>query len=163
MTAGPNPARTRPLGVAIIAVFLVLDGALVLLQLGLDSAMSTRMATLLRISDLAPAGFLVLAALRVVAALGLWRGSRWAWVLAMLLVGIGLLISLYLYALDDPSYPRLAIDVVMAFYLNQGAVRDYFEERASGETMATATVGPRPTPDDRPGAGGPDDDGSAAT
>jgi uncharacterized membrane protein (DUF2068 family) len=163
MTAAPKPQNARPLGVAVIAVFLVLDGALVLLQLGVDSAMSTRMSTLLRISDLAPAGFVVLAALRLVAAVGLWRGSRWAWVLAMLLVGIGLLVSLYLYALDDPSYPRLAIDVVMAFYLNQGAVRDYFEDRAGGRPIATATAAPAPTPDDRPGARGPDDDGSAAT
>ena len=29
----------------------------------------------------------------------------------------------------DPSYPRLAINIVIAFYLNQGAVRGYFEWR----------------------------------
>jgi hypothetical protein len=128
-------------GVAVIAIFLVVDAALMLLQLSVDSAMSTRMATLLRISDLAPAGFVILSLLRLVAAVGLWRGSRRAWVLAMLLIGVGLITSLYLYALEDPPYLRMAIDVVIAFYLNQGAVRDYFEGRPGGRGLVTVVSG----------------------
>jgi lysylphosphatidylglycerol synthetase-like protein (DUF2156 family) len=141
MSSGPGTRRTRPLGIAVIAVFLVVDAGLMLLQLGVDSTMSTRTATLLRISDLAPAGFVILSLLRLVAAVGLWRGSRRAWVLAMLLIGVGLITSLYLYALEDPPYSRMAIDVVIAFYLNQGAVRDYFEGRPAGRGLVTVVSG----------------------
>jgi hypothetical protein len=47
----------------------------------------------------------------------------------MLVVGIGLLAGLTMYGRGDPYYPRLVLNVIMAFYLNQGAVRRYFEAR----------------------------------
>jgi uncharacterized membrane protein (DUF2068 family) len=121
--------RERPLGVAVIAVFLVLDALAALGQLALDSPLMTRTNTLLEIHEWMPGVVAVVALLRLVAAVGLWLGSRRAWVLTMLLVGIGLLFSLYIYWVGDPPYARLAIDIVIAFYLNQGAVRDYFEGR----------------------------------
>ncbi len=161
MTAEPKPRRTRPVGVAVIAIFLVVDAALMLLQLSVDTTMSTRTATLLRISELAPAGFVILALLRLVAAVGLWRGSRRAWVLAMLLVGVGLIISLYLYALGDPPYLRMAIDVVIAFYLNQGAVRDYFDSRPGGRGVVR--LGPGSTRAEPSDGDADDADGSAST
>jgi uncharacterized membrane protein (DUF2068 family) len=145
--------RRRPLGVAVIAVFLMVDTVLAVLQLTVDTPVTPRMQTLLDVSDLAPGGVLVLAALRALAAVGLWTGARWAWVLTMLMVGTGLVLSLYLYAKGDPPYLRLAIDVVIAFYLNQGAVRDYFQDR-TGRPTSVVAPGDRPPSRETP-PGGP--------
>ena len=86
---------------------------------------------LLNASDVSVGVLAAIAALKVVAAVGLWVGSKRAWVLTMLLVGLSLviLIALYLSGVDEPRYLRLAINVVIAFYLNQGLVHDYFERR----------------------------------
>lgn len=124
---------------AVIAIFLLTDAVVGVLQLSGDTPITPRMQALLDISELAPGGILVLAGLRAVAAVGLWMGSRRAWVLTMVVVGVGLLISLYLYALSEPQYLRMAIDIVIAFYLNQGAVRDHFAGRTG-----------QPAPDARP-------------
>ena len=50
----------------------------------------------------------------------------------MFLVGLSLIADFYLHFAEEPRYPRLALDVLTAFYLNQGVVRDFFERRASG-------------------------------
>jgi len=119
--------RQRPLGVAVVALFLVLDSAMAVSQVIFDTTLSTRTQTLLDIDASVPNLVLAAAALRVLVAIGLWRGYRWAWVGSMLIVGAGLVFSLALYWLGDPSYVRMAINVVIAFYLNQGSVRDHFE------------------------------------
>jgi hypothetical protein len=119
--------RERPLGVVVIAVFMVIEAVLAIGQILFDSPLSTRTETLLEISAWTPAAFVLLALVRGAAAIGLWMGLHWAWALAMLVVGASMVLLLYLYWLGDPSYPFMAIDVVIAFYLNQGVVRDYFE------------------------------------
>ena len=76
-----------------------------------------------------PAVVFAVAVLRLVAAVGLWLGWRRAWVLTMLLVGIGLSSPSTSTLSETRPTLRLAIDIVIAFYLNQGIVRDYFEGR----------------------------------
>jgi lysylphosphatidylglycerol synthetase-like protein (DUF2156 family) len=152
MTAAPDLARgRRPLGVAVIAVFLLVDALVVTVQLAADTPLTTSIDTLLEISDVAPGGVLLLAALRAVVAVGLWMGSRRAWVLTMVMVGIGLVVSLYLYAQGHPPYLRLAIDVVIAFYLNQGSVRDHFTGRTGQPAPVTRPIDAPTTPGDRAG------------
>jgi hypothetical protein len=119
----------RPVGVAVVAIFMVVSAATVAVQLAVDTTFGTRVQTLTDIHDWTPAFFVVLIGVGLLAAGGLWLGYRWAWALAMVVVGISLVVSLYLYWLGDPPYPRMAIDVVIAFYLNQGDVRDFFERR----------------------------------
>ena len=121
--------RVRPLGVVVIALFLVADAIVAIGQVTFDTSLSTRSETLLDINEFMPAFVVILGVFKVVAAVGLWFGHRWAWIVSMLVVGVGLVFSMYLYWLGDPSYARMAIGVVIAFYLNQGAVRDYFEGR----------------------------------
>lgn len=133
-TASSGDRRERPLGIAVIAIFLVLDAVFAVAQVVTDSPFSTRIATLADVHQWVPGLSLLLAGLRVVAAIGLWRGLRWAWVLTMLVVGFGLLVSLYVLWLGDPAYSRMAIDVVAAFYLNQGAVRQHFERSRRART-----------------------------
>jgi hypothetical protein len=123
----------RPLGVAVVSIFLALNAGVVVIQLVGDTPYSTRTRTLTDVHEWTPASFIVLVAVGLVAAAGLWRGHRWAWVLAMLVVGVSLVVSLYLFWLGDPPYLRMAVDVVLAFYLNQGAVREHFERRRAAD------------------------------
>ena len=138
---------------AVIAVFLVLDAVVALATLAFDSPLMTRTSTLLEINEAMPAVVFAVAVLRLIAALGLWLGWRRAWPLTMLLVGTGLVFSLYLYAVGDPPYARLAIDIIIAFYLNQGIVRDYFEDRPGQASFTAGPPGASGSRDPRPDEG----------
>jgi hypothetical protein len=121
----------RPLGVALVALFMLADALIGGLEaLGALPELLEH-GHVLNTSDASAGVLAVLAALKVVAAVGLWLGWRRAWVLTMLLVGLSLvaLILLYLSGADQPRYLRLALNVVIAFYLNQGVVQEYFERR----------------------------------
>jgi hypothetical protein len=142
MTATQTTRHERPLGVAVIAVFLVIYALVALGQLAIDSPLTTRTNTLLEIHEWMPGVVALVAVVRLLAAIGLWLGARRAWVLTMLVVGVGLFFSLYVYSVGDPPYVHMAIDIVIAFYLNQGAVRDYFE----GRTRAAAAPVMSPEP-----------------
>ena len=121
--------RTRPLGVAIIALFLVLDAAITVVDVsGQLPAAASRIAGHEAADTLQPI-FLFGAVLKVLAAIGLWRRSWRAWALTMVLVGLSLVSDLYVYWVLEPRYISMVVDVLIAFYLNQGVVRDYFEHR----------------------------------
>jgi hypothetical protein len=139
--AGPAIPRTRPLGVALIAIFLVLDAAVTIAEVAGLIPPELARGPLQDIVEVAPALQLAVAGLEILAALGLWRGSWRAWVLAMLLVGISLIVDLYLYISAEPRYLRLVIDVVIAFYLNQGLVREHFERRQDADPLPGETSG----------------------
>ena len=136
---GEVARRERPLGVVIVALFLLADAVVTIGQVVFDTTLSTRGETLLDIGAWMPAIVVALGVFKAFAALGLWVGDRWAWVVAMLVVGVSLVLSFYVYWLGDPSYLLMLINVVVAFYLNQRAVRDYFEGR--GEPDATEAAG----------------------
>ena len=130
----------RPLGIAVVAIFLAINTAMLVVQLLADTPFGTRMETLDELHSWTPAFFVVVAGASLLAAAGLWLGYRWAWALAMLVVGVSLVASLFLYWRGDPPYPRMAIDVVLAFYLNQGAVRDYFERRRGSDAVDRSSL-----------------------
>jgi membrane protein implicated in regulation of membrane protease activity len=102
---------------------------MLVVQLVADTPYGTRAQTLDDVHVWTPAFFALVAGVSLLSAAGLWLGHRWAWALTMLVVGVSLVASLFLYWRGDPPYLRMAIDVVLAFYLNQGAVRDHFERR----------------------------------
>jgi hypothetical protein len=122
--------RQRPIGVVLIAAFLVIDAALVLAQSFFDLQTGVREDFMADREGQGSIAVLVVVSLRLVAALGLWFGWRRGWVLTMLLVGISLALDLWLYWNDQRYYLRMAVDVVLAFYLNQGAVREFFGHQA---------------------------------
>jgi hypothetical protein len=155
MVSSTIARRERPVGVAVIALFNVAGALVALGQLVVDVPYLTTGAKLAEVHPAMPALIVFIAVLRLAAAAGLWMGSRRAWVLTMLIVGVGLLGNLWLFAMGEPAYLAMAVDVVIAFYLNQGAVRDYFERRPAPFEDARATV-PGGAPDgshDQPGSG----------
>ena len=125
-SAAAAPRRQRPIGVILIAAFLVADAALALAQKFLDFQSGTRQDLIADSAGQGSIAVVVLVMLRLVAAVGLWFGWRRGWVLTMLLVGISLILDLWLYFNGQRYYVRMAFDVILAFYLNQGAVREYF-------------------------------------
>jgi hypothetical protein len=142
--AETRPSRARPLGVVVIAIFLVLDAVLVVTERAFGWTFSSRAEL---VPD--PEGWIAalitgLVILRIVAAVGLWLGWRRGWVLAFLLVGVSLVVDLMLYWNGQKIYHRMAIDVVLALYLNQGAVREYFEPGKKDQRRETAVAGSTP-------------------
>lgn len=123
-------------GLAILALFQLALGAW---WLGLAAGMRTGLPAgladeLLARGEAGQVAVGVLGALRLAAALGLVARLRAAWVLAMLLTGIGLAGSLAGYALGRPDDLLLLLEVLSAFYLNQPEVRATFGGPRSGAT-----------------------------
>jgi hypothetical protein len=61
--------------------------------------------------------------------IALLRVARWAWMAAMALQGIGLMIALFAYALEQPNYLAMLLGVLLVFYLNQHEVQAAFRTR----------------------------------
>jgi|RhiMethySRZTD1v2_1073278.scaffolds.fasta_scaffold2373822_1 hypothetical protein len=136
-STAPPPRRQRPVGVVLIAAFLIADAALAIAGHLFDLQTGTRQDLLAAPDEQAALVVIGLVILRVIAAIGLWFGWRRGWVLTMLLVGISLILDLWLYFDGRPYYVRMAFDVILAFYLNQGAVREYFGRSAARRTTST--------------------------
>jgi len=62
----------------------------------------------------------------VVAMIGLYQLRRWAWTLAMLMLGIGLAVNLLNFLRDDPDYVLMVARVVAVILLDQEPVRFAF-------------------------------------
>jgi hypothetical protein len=125
-----EPRPPLPLGLWVIAVLLAIGGVAILLAaIGVrESLLSGGLMSLESSSE----GRLVVGlfgAAMIVAGIGMLLRIRSAWGLGMFLVGIGLAANLVSYFLGDPNLLRLAIFVVIAFYLNQRVVREIFAER----------------------------------
>ncbi|NMC14597.1 MAG: hypothetical protein GYA34_17140 [Chloroflexi bacterium] len=54
------------------------------------------------------------------------RQKPWAWLAAMTIQGLSLIVGLVEYLIDNPNYVALAFGVVLVFYLNLQEVRDTF-------------------------------------
>ncbi len=57
------------------------------------------------------------------------RQKSWAWLAAMTIQGLSLLVGLVEYIIDNPNYVALAFGVVLVFYLNQQEVRDVYNQK----------------------------------
>jgi hypothetical protein len=131
--------RTRPFGIIAVCVFVLLNALTVLLILiGRPPEAFAWMLSSGALDDGARLFLLVWGALDVVAAVGLWSLSRRAWVLTMLLVGVGLLATLQQWWVGTPNHFRMALSVAAAFYLNSAAVRALFLPRREAPTVARA-------------------------
>ncbi|HEX2172337.1 MAG TPA: hypothetical protein VHL09_07825 [Dehalococcoidia bacterium] len=137
--AADNPTQpalpARPRAVTLVAwlhalqgIFSVVIGAISLLAAGWgtwpglgDSGSAIIEVTLLGSLTLGLGG------LTLAIAIGLFRLSGWAWVVAMTLQGVNLAIGLIARAVGQADYITLAIGVVVILALNQREVREAFE------------------------------------
>jgi hypothetical protein len=74
----------------------------------------------------------ILIVIFMVATLGLYRLWRWAWTLAMLLLGIDLAVNLLNFLRDDPAYLLMFVRVIAVILLNQEPVRFAFGKKVGG-------------------------------
>lgn len=123
----------RPTGIAILAILEFIGGILILLLGVLVAALSGSFLASFGYGSLAGIG----AAVGVVVALfgilallvgwGLWTGMGWAWILAVVLTGLGVLGSLVSLALGSfTSIFGLIIDGAILWYLFRPHVKTFF-------------------------------------
>ena len=87
------------------------------------------------------AGIMLLGVATVVAAVGLLRLKRWAWILAMLIVGVGLAQDVWSYfAQGEATYPSMFLEVLIVFYLNQRDVQRAFGQRQVRDRLLDVPV-----------------------
>ena len=148
--------RHRPTGVTILGILLVIAGAFT--QLGGIIAFETAVAQasgpiLTELGALfIPLAIEILCIASFVVALGLFTGKSWAWLAAVVLSTIGLVVNII--SLVVPSMftiavagalVGIAINAIVLYYLSRGNVRQYFGKLAaaresSPSTTATAEV-----------------------
>lgn len=122
--------RKRPFGISVIIFML----ALYVLFLGITLFASFQIPVgettfwIMKIDDPAIIRIFFLAVILFEAsiAIGLWRLQRFAWVLIMIQVGLGMLSDLWGYFYGYPSYITMLINVIIVFYLNQRDVQRAF-------------------------------------
>jgi hypothetical protein len=139
----------RPFGVkAIVALLLVASvidltsgvaNILVILQGGGSIGLLPTLPALRQLAMLVLP--LALGSARLVAAVGLLRLQRWAWVLVMLITGGQLAADLWQYvAAGDRPYEGMLLNVAVVFYLNQGEVQRTFGQRVAHYRLLHAPV-----------------------
>ena len=118
--------RRRPFGLYMITgLQLVLSILLALALLG-----EKTIATYLKVLIQNPIfygwlGWVLIGSL-LLAVLGLMILKRWAWILTMILTGLGLSYSIWSYFQGKPHYIPMVIYLVIVFYLNQREVQTAF-------------------------------------
>ena len=126
--------RRRPWGVWMV-VGLQIALAITLLPWVAESFTGISPISGIGITDLWHDIYVGWAIVNVLAALWLWTLSRRGWVLVMVLVGIGLVANLFLWATGQPAWVRMAIQAATAFYLNSAPVRQLFEKHSDVATI----------------------------
>lgn len=127
----PRPRPWLPIGAVLLALIQLLEGAWLIAALaGVRVAAQVGLpAELLTLGIPGQYAIIVVAAIRLVAALGLLTRHRAAWVMVMLITGGGLAATLTGYLIGRPDDIRLLLGVASAFYLNQPGVRAVFGVR----------------------------------
>lgn len=142
-THQPSPPTTVPYQFAlrvIIALFLVkaiVITALVVLVIAGNSPLPEEIEIELDAQISSPitiATYLILAPLNVIAAIGLWRRKRWAWILTMALLAYSMTLDLVSYYRGQGLFLSMALNVIQVGYLNQQEVQDFFGENTKRDT-----------------------------
>jgi uncharacterized membrane protein (DUF2068 family) len=125
-----QPTRKRPFGVTVIIILQILSTLLLasdVVNKQILSIPTIIFNELFGRIESASIGVAVIALIyQLVVAIGLLRLKRWAWLLIMVQLGVGMAIDLWAYTNGTPNYPRMLINVFMVFYLNQRDVQQAF-------------------------------------
>jgi hypothetical protein len=125
--------QSRPFGVTIIAILIIIAGVISLL-IGIGSVAIGPLIGLVFV--VTGAISLALGVAYLVMAYGLWKGKGWAWTISTIVLFIGIvidIISLPRRSAGDivSSIVSIAINAVILYYLFRPHVKAYF-----GKTMA---------------------------
>ncbi|HYT02956.1 MAG TPA: hypothetical protein VEL70_08590 [Candidatus Acidoferrum sp.] len=125
--------QSRPFGVTIIAILIIIAGVISLL-IGIGSVAIGPLIGLVFV--VTGAISLALGVAYLVMAFGLWKGKGWAWTISTIVLFIGIvidMISLPRRSAGDivSSIVSIAINAVILYYLFRPHVKAYF-----GKTMA---------------------------
>jgi hypothetical protein len=125
--------KSRPFGVTIIAILIIIAGVISLL-IGIGSVAIGPLIGLVFV--VTGAISLALGVAYLVMAYGLWKGKGWAWTISTIVLFIGIvidIISLPRRSAGDivSSIVSIAINAVILYYLFRPHVKAYF-----GKTMA---------------------------
>ena len=125
--------QSRPFGVTIIAILIIIAGVISLL-IGIGSVAIGPLIGLVFV--VTGAISLALGVAYLVMAFGLWKGKGWAWTISTIVLFIGIvidIISLPRRSAGDivSSIVSIAINAVILYYLFRPHVKAYF-----GKTMA---------------------------
>jgi len=125
--------QSRPFGVTIIAILIIIAGVVSLL-IGIGSVAIGPLIGLVFV--VTGAISLALGVAYLVMAFGLWKGKGWAWSISTIVLFIGIvidMISLPRRSAGDivSSIVSIAINAVILYYLFRPHVKAYF-----GKTMA---------------------------
>jgi len=125
--------QSRPFGVTIIAILIIIAGVISLL-IGIGSVAIGPLIGLVFV--VTGAISLALGVAYLVMAFGLWKGKGWAWTISTIVLFIGIvidMISLPRRSVGDivSSIVSIAINAVILYYLFRPHVKAYF-----GKTMA---------------------------
>jgi len=122
----------RPLGIWVIVVVELFNAGITLVDLlGGYDLLRGGLGQLASQSDTFRAVVIVWSVLVLVAAVWLWLLSRRGWALMMVLVGVALAVHLAIWWTqpEHTQWLRLAMNVIVAFYLNSAQVRGLFLKR----------------------------------
>jgi hypothetical protein len=122
-----------PLGLWVVAALLVVGGVGFLMAV-FDVGPPFLAGGLVGMKDsqAGQAVIVIAGVAMLLAAVGLILRVQPAWGLTMLIVGLGLVVNLIACLTGDPNFLRMAIFVLMAFYLNGQPVREVFLGVGSG-------------------------------
>lgn len=119
-TGGPNPR----LILAFLALIVAAQGFYAALSVFVDTPIPPGPMQLV-----VGAAFAVYAILIVVFAYGVWQRQPWAWVVAVIVTIMGLVVAGLEIAAGDRPEDHLfgmAIDAILLYYLNKQSIKDLF-------------------------------------
>lgn len=158
----------RPPSVTLIGALLLLQGALYTVFAGSIVALELSRSLEMLPPELAAevpwqempsllvvSTTLMIGMFGVVSSIGVLRLRLWGWLMAMIVQGVSMILSLVDYAREDANYVSMFLSAVIVFYLNQRHIRQVFEtaqhqaqEKREAETLHSSQSGSEPPPDD---------------
>lgn len=146
-----HPTARRPRALIALGWLLIAQGVLALTVFGL--LIATLLATLTIDPSVLPGlprggpvllstGAGLTAVFSLVSGVGLLRRHAWAWLLALIVQGVVLLVALADYWLASPDYISLALGVVQVYLLNRSDVQQAV--RPAGPHAAEPLPAPAP-------------------
>jgi hypothetical protein len=137
----PAPSR-YPFGLRVIIALFILKAIVIitLLTLGifvrpLLPVEDQRELTVLLDSSVVVVTYFVLAPLQLLAAIGLWRRKRWAWVLTMVLLAYSMTYDIFNFWEGAPNYLSMFLNAIQVGYLNQQEVQNLFQENRENSAI----------------------------